>query len=357
MNETKSARYHRSRRRAGALAVAWSAVLLAAMLWWRPSLPLWGYVLLLAVLNELVALPLALYRTFSLDRRYGLSTESLSSWLTDHLKASGLATGAGLVAAELVYAMIRRSPQYWWTGATIAGVAVALLLARLAPVILLPLFYKFTPLNRPELTERLLRLSDRAGVRVLGVYEWALGAKTRRANAALVGAGGTRRILLSDTLLAEYTDDEIEVVLAHELAHHVHGDIPKALALEFVLLAAAFYTAAVALNVSWQPLGLTGPEDVRGLPVVLLAIGAVTLAATPFVYALSRRNERRADRFALSLTAQCDAFVSAMRRLGSQNLLEENPSRTTVWLFHTHPPIEERVAAARVSRNRLGIGN
>ena len=190
-------------------------------------------------------------------------------------------------------------------------------------------------------------LADRAGARVVGAYEWGLGDKTRKANAALAGLGPTRRILVSDTMLAEYSDDEIEVVLAHELAHHVHGDIWRLLAFESILVLAAAYLAARALTVLAAPLGLTGPADVAGLPAVLLGIGAVSLALAPAAHGLSRACERRADRFALELTRNPQAFVSAMRRLGAQNLAEERPSRVVRWLFHSHPPVEERVAAAR----------
>ena len=131
-------------------------------------------------------------------------------------------------------------------------------------MLLLPLFYRFSPLDRPALSARLLDLSRRAGVPVLGVFEWKLGAKTRKANAALVGSGATRRILLSDTLLADYTDEEIEVILAHELAHHAHRDILKGLAVQAVLLLLAAGAAAAALEGFWQPLGAPGPLGSRG---------------------------------------------------------------------------------------------
>jgi STE24 endopeptidase len=179
------------------------------------------------------------------------------------------------------------------------------------------------------------------------VYEWGLGEKTRRANAALVGAGATRRILLSDTLLAGYTDDEIEVVLAHEMGHHLHRDVLKGLAAESVALLACFFAAAVALRASWKPLGLTSASDVAGLPVILLTGGAVSLLTTPLLNALSRHNERRADRFALDLTARPDAFIGAMRRMAAQNLAEEHPSRAAFWFFHTHPRVDERIERAR----------
>lgn len=349
MNESKSARYHRLKRRAGFASSAALVLVLALMLWWRPALAPPAYVLALLVLCELVALPSLYFRGFVLDRRFNLSSESASTWWSDHAKAFGIRTLFVAAAVWIVYAMIRWQPEIWWLPASVLASFAAVLFARLAPVLLLPLFFSFKPLDRPELSERLVGLSRKAGVPVLGVYEWALGEKTRRANAALAGSGSTRRILVSDTLLAEYTDDEIEVILAHELAHHVHQDIPKTLALEFVLLLVSFYAGSVALRASWPALGLVAAWDIRGLPLLVLVMAAVLTLATPLVYAMSRRNERRADHFALTLTQRSDAFISAMRRLGAQNLVEESPSRAAVWLFHTHPPIEERIAGAKLS--------
>ena len=346
MNEPKSSRYHRLARRAGFVSLALTAGLLLATAWMRPELPLTLYVVVLVTLHEVITLPVVYYRSFLLEHRYELSSEPRTAWLRDHLKAFGLVLVFAVAGAHVVYRLIAWSAEWWWLAAALAGAGVTVLLARAAPVLLLPLFYRFTPLERPELSARLLELSRRAGVPVLGVFEWGLGEKTRRANAALVGSGRTRRILLSDTLLAEYSTDEIEVILAHELAHHVHRDIPKGIALEFLLLLAAGFVAAQALKVLGGPIGLHGPADPAGLPVALLGAGVVMLAATPIVHALSRLNERRADAFAIALTGQNDAFVSAMRRLGSQNLAEESPSRASVLLFHSHPPIEERIAAA-----------
>ena len=328
------------------MSLAVTAIILTAALWLRPPLPLWAGVIGTVGLITLVNLPVAYYRGVILERRYELSSESRRAWAKDQLKAAAIVLFIALIAAELVYTLIRWSPTWWWLPASLAAGGFTVLLAWLAPVVLLPLFYRFTPLDKPALRDRLLMLSEKAGVPVLGVYEWALGAKTRRANAALTGSGKTRRILLSDTLLAEYSDDEIEVILAHELAHHVHRDIAKGLVLELTLTLLALLTASVVLGGAWGWLGLDGAADPRGLPLLLLVSGGVMLAATPLMNALSRHNERRADRYALQITGRGEAFVSAMRRLGAQNLSEENPSRLSVWLFHTHPPIEERIASA-----------
>jgi Zn-dependent protease with chaperone function len=305
------------------------------------------FVLILACLNELVTLPLAFYQGFLLERRYGLSTETGRGWLADRLKAAAVGLVLSVAAAEAIYFSMRVSTRWWWLLTSGIFVAAIAAITRLAPVLLLPLFYRFTPLARESLRDRLVSLSNRAGVAVLGVYEWGLGDKTRRANAALVGTGATRRILLSDTLLAEYSEDEIEVILAHEIAHHVHHDIRNGFIAESALLMVALYAGAATLASSWPRLGLTGVSDVAGLPVLVLVGGAFTLLATPIVNALSRRNERRADRFAITLTKQPDAFISAMKRLGTQNLAEEHPSRLVLWLFHSHPPIEQRIEAAR----------
>ena len=346
MNEPKSSRYHRLHRCAGLASLLITAMVLAAGLWIRPSLPLWAYVIGLVGLVAVVNLPMTYYRGVILERRYDLSSESRSAWARDQLKGFAIGLAFALAAAEFVYALIRWNPAWWWIPAGFGAGVFTILLAWLAPVVLLPLFYTVTPLDRSALRDRLLSLSEKAGVPVLGVYEWALGAKTRRANAALTGSGKTRRILLSDTLLAEYSDDEIEVILAHELAHHVHRDIPKGLVLEVGLTLVALMAASAALDFWALALGLDGPADPRGLPLILLVGGAVMVATTPLMNSLSRHNERRADRFALDLTGRGNAFVSAMRRLAAQNLSEENPSRVSVWLFHTHPPIEERIASA-----------
>ena len=366
MNEDKATRYNRLKRRSSVLALVWHIALLVGLVLTGGSrmladsaralsgsasrtsmFTLLVYVSLLSLLNELGALPVAFYGGFLVERRYGLSNEQLGAWVKDEGKsfAIGLVLGAG--AAAVLYALIRCFPDGWWLP---AGAVFALLIigfANLAPVLFLPLFYRVRPLERESLRRRLLSLADRAGARVVGAYEWGLGDKTRKANAALAGLGPTRRILVSDTMLAEYTEEEIEVVLAHEIAHHVHGDIWKGLMLDGALVLAGFYASSRALAWAIGPLGLEGPADAAGLPLLLLAAGAISLVMLPAAHALSRAHERSADRFALELTRNPDAFVSAMRRLAAQNLAEERPSKIIEWLFYSHPPIRERIAAAQ----------
>jgi STE24 endopeptidase len=318
---------------------------------WHAAATVLVFVVLLTLLNEVAGLPLAFYGGFYLERQYELSKETLGGWLTDQAKSFAIGLALGAAAAELLYSSIRLSPERWWLTAGVAFTLVIVGLTNLAPVLLLPIFYSVKPLDRDALRARLLALAERAGARVLGAYEWGLGEKTRKANAALAGLGGTRRILVSDTMLAAFSDDEIEVVLAHEIAHHVHGDMWKAIAFESALIVGGFYLASLVLTLMAGPAGLRGVDDVAGLPLLLLAAGAVSLVMVPAAHAMSRGFERKADRFALSLTRNPGAFISAMRRLGAQNLAEENPSKIVQWLFHSHPPVRERIAAAQAFKS------
>lgn len=361
-NEDKATRYHRLRRRASILGTLIGALFLILLLVSGGAVSLRRltdgltgdhfllsaalYAVLLVVLSELISLPVGYYQGMTLERRYGLATQTPGGWWQDRLKATGVAAVLAVGATLVVWPLLRYAPRYWWLIA--AGLLTAMLvgLAQLAPVVLMPLFYRFAPLNRPALAQRLLTLARRAGADVIGVFEWQLSDRTRKANAALAGIGRTRRILVSDTLLADHSDDEIEVILAHELAHHVHRDIWSGLALEGILIAAGCFVADLALNAAGTSLGLSGKDDLGGLPLLVLAAGAVSALLLPIAHALSRAHERRADRYALEITRNPAAFVTAMKRLSAQNLAEERPSRVVEWLFHSHPSTRARIDAA-----------
>ena len=371
MNEDKATRYHRAKRQASIVSLVWGVSLLAGLLesgfsltlrsiaesvapatpsFWALPITVSAYVFLLTAINEIVGLPLGFYAGFVLERRYGLSNERFSAWVLDQVKALAIGLVLTCGAAIVLYALIAWSPAWWWLVAGLAFAAAIVGLTELTPVLLLPLFYRVKPLEKESLRARLLALAERAGARVLGAYEWGLADKTKKANAALAGIGSTRRILVSDTMLAEYSDAEIEVVLAHELGHHVHGDIWKGIVFQSTLIVGGFYLAARVLGVLAVPIGLRGPADVAGLPLLLIAAGVVSVAMLPVAHAMSRAYERSADRFALDLTRNPAAFISAMRRLGAQNLAEEDPSKIVQWLFYSHPPLRERIAAAQAFR-------
>lgn len=303
--------------------------------------------IMLVLILQIVELPFAFYQGHLLEHRYGLSKQSTRHWMADQAKGVALGLVLAVAGTSVVYVTLRQLPDHWWWISAAAFALATIGLARLAPVVLLPIFYKFKPLDRPALVDRLMVLAARARTDVVGVFEWVLSGHTRKANAALAGLGRTRRILLSDTLLADYSEDEIEVILAHELAHHVHRDLWRGIAVQTVVLIGGFFVADVMLRAAAAPLELGGMSDPAGLPLLMLAGGAWSFLAMPVANAMSRAQERAADRYALATTRNVDAFVTAMKRLSQQNLAEEYPSPIVRWLFYSHPPIRERIEAAR----------
>jgi STE24 endopeptidase len=304
------------------------------------------YVLFLSLISKALSIGLDFY-SFRLEHRFNLSNQKLGSWLRDEGKRwlLGLILATGLT--QIVYGLMRTSSEHWWIYAWLIFIGLFIFFAQIAPVALFPLFYKFVPLQNEELKARLVRLGERAGTRVRGVYEWKLSEKSKKANAALTGLGNTRRIILADTLLENYNNDEIEAVLAHELGHHVHGHILKSIAVEAVVTLAGFWAANMALHYAIYDqhmfLQLT---DFANLPLLVLVSSALSLLLMPALNAYSRLAERQADRYCWSTVPSIVPYVSAMEKLNKQNLGESHPSRLVEILFHSHPPVSKRIAAA-----------
>jgi len=307
---------------------------------------------------ELLLAPLSFYGGYMLPRRYGLSTQSLRSWLGDQAKALALGGVLGLAMLEVVYDLLATFPGTWWLWTAVFLIAITVVLANLAPVLIVPRFYKCTPLADAELARRLAALAERAGTRVRGVFTINLSSKTTAANAALMGWGNTRRIVLGDTLLAHYTPDEIETVLAHELAHHVHGDIWQLMAVQSLLLLAGLFLADRFLVWAVARFAFQGPADVAAMPLLALALALFGLLTMPLGNAYSRWRESAADDYALRATGQPAAFHSAMTRLANQNLAELTPARWVELLLYDHPPIGQRLArAARFRAEQAGAAS
>jgi len=314
------------------------------------------YVLILLAIGKILGLGLEYYG-FHLERRFHLSDQSLRSWLWDEVKTFLLTAVIGTIIAELVYWTIRFSPQNWWLIAWAVFLALFVLMAQVAPVVLFPIFYKFSPLDNEDLKSRLVKLGERAGTPIRGVYEWKLSEKTKKANAALTGLGATRRIILADTLLENYTPDEIEAVLAHELGHHVHRHILKSIGVQALVTFVGFWLASEVLQYAVDSARwFEGLSDFATLPLLILVFSALSVALMPVLNAYSRFNERQADRYCFQSVRSVEPFVTAMNKLAAQNLAERQPSKWVERLFHSHPSISNRVAAARAwntsSRNK-----
>ncbi len=310
------------------------------------SFALFLYVLMLMLISKAISTPLDYYG-FRLEHRYHLSNQRLRSWLWDDFKGLLIGLLMATIVVELVYYLLRQAPQYWWLIAWAVFLGLMVLLAQLAPVVLFPIFYKFEPLENEELKRRLIVLSERAGTRVRGVYRWHLSEKSNKANAALTGLGATRRIILADTLLDNYSDDEIEAVLAHELGHHVHRHILKSIFVQAGITLFGFWLANEVLRYAVERRGMFATlSDFANLPLLILVSTALSLLLMPALNAYSRFNERQADRYCFQSVASVEPFISSMNKLAEQNLAEKTPSRWVEWLLHSHPAITRRVSAA-----------
>jgi STE24 endopeptidase len=332
------------------LAFGWSAGLRNFLLGWtaNPWLLVIGYALVFGGVYFLIDLPLSYYEGFILPHRYGISTQTQAGWVSDQVKGGLLAGVLGGLLLEIIYAVLRLAPDTWWLWAAGILLLFSVLLANLAPVLLMPIFYKFAPLGDEyaELVQRLMRLADQAGAQVRGVYKFDMSRRTTAANAALTGLGNTRRIILGDTLLNEFTSDEIETVLAHELGHHVHKDIPMGIVLDSLFTLAGLYLANLILQLGVRVFGFQGPADIAALPIFALAIGAFGLVTMPLTNGFSRWRERRADEYALQATGKPQAFASAMTRLANQNLSDADPEPWVEFLLYSHPALGKRIAMA-----------
>ena len=297
----------------------------------------------------LLNLPLGYYSGFVLPHRFGQSNQTLKDWIIDQLK--GLAVGApfGLILLELLYLALRVTGDLWWLWAAGGLLVFNVLLINLAPILIMPLFNKYVPLDdeHKELADRLLKLAERAQTKVRGVFKFDMSKRTKSANAALTGIGNTRRIVLGDTLINEFSTDEIETVLAHELGHHVHRDIPVLVTFGILSMTLGLYLASLGLNWAIGTFGFTSPADVAALPALGLIFGIYDFFTMPLNNAISRWRENMADDYALQATGKHEAFASAFTRLANQNLGEVDPESWVVFMFYSHPPLGERIEKAR----------
>ena len=357
----RARRYHRLRFALSALELALSIGYLVALLatgasaalarWLADLTPHWWLQVALALIAlggvyRVATAPLAVVGGFRLPRRYGLLHQSFGRWLWDGAKASALGGAIGLLAVLLIYAVLRATP-WWWLWSALGLLAGSVLLTLVAPIWLAPMFYRLTPLPDGALRRRLVGLGDRLGVPVLGVWVADQSTKSRTANAAVTGLGRTRRIILFDTLATGFTDDEVEAVLAHELAHHLHGDIWRGLVVQTAITLGILWIADHLLRAGSAALELAGPADPAGLPLLGLIVTGASLLALPLANGWSRRVERQADDFALRATRDPEPFVGAMERLADLNLAERNPHPLKELFLYSHPSVGRRIARAR----------
>ena len=296
----------------------------------------------------LLDLPLSYYAGFVLPHRFKQSNLDLKGWFTDLIKGLLVSALLGGLVLEGIYFLLRSAPDTWWLWAAGFLLIFNVLLSNLAPVLIFPIFYKFIPLAEEDraLGERLLALAERAGAPVMGVFRFNMSRRTKSANAGLAGLGKTRRIILGDTLLDEFTPTEIETVLAHELGHHVNHDIPLSIAFGTGITLGGFYLTSLALDWGISAFGFESISDLAALPLFAICLAIYSLLTSPLSNGFSRWRENLADAYALRLTGSGAAYAAALRRLSDQNLADADPPVWVELLLHSHPALSKRIQRA-----------
>ena len=306
------------------------------------------FILIFGGLSAIFELPMGYYTGFLLPHRFDQSNQTLKDWIIDQLKGLAISLPIGLVVIELLYMALRVSGSLWWLWTAGGLLLFQVLIANLAPVLIMPIFNKFVPLGdeHAELAERLLKLAEKSKTKVKGVFTSDMSKRSNAANAFLTGIGNTRRIVLGDTLINEFSLDEIETVLAHELGHQVNNDIPLLIGFGTISTALGLYLASLAMSWAVSTFGYSSVADVAAFPALTLILSLYGLLTQPLDNAFSRWRETKADTYALQATGKNEALASSFTRLANQNLGEIDPEKWVVFMFYSHPPLGERIAMA-----------
>jgi len=295
----------------------------------------------------IIDFPLDLYSSFFIEHKYGLSNQSFKAWFWEDSKKRLLAFGLGFILLEMLYGIIRLSPHRWWLWCWAFWIFFSVVLGKLAPVLIVPLFYKYDEIKDESLKDLIMKLVEGTKLRISNVYSLNLSKTTKKANAAFCGIGRTKRVVLGDTLISQFNPHEIEVVVAHEVGHYSLKHIWKHITFSICTSLIAFYLAFLALANSMGVLGFSGTEDVATFPLICLIFFLFNIAIMPFQNAYSRTMEHEADQFALNRTKRREDFVTTMKKLGEINLSDPSPHPFIEFIFYSHPSLKKRIDWAR----------
>ena len=304
-----------------------------------------AYAFLLMLAEFVLTFPIRWYSGFFLEHRYRVSNQTFLRWVGEGIKAALVSIPLGVPLLLFLFYALRTFGEFWWLPVGIALSGFSVLLGRIAPVLIYPLFYKFKPLEDTPLRERIIGLAGRLEVRVRGVFVFNMSKNTKKANAAVTGIGKSKRVLLGDTLLANLTDDEVEAVFAHELGHYTMNHIWKLMLIGTAQTFVGLYLVSLAYGGSLAWIGFSRPDAVAALPLLGLWLALYSLATGPLGNALSRRFERSADKFAWKVTQGTDALARALQKLARINIVDVRPHPIVEFLFASHPSIQRRIQA------------
>jgi STE24 endopeptidase len=295
----------------------------------------------------ILTFPLNVYRDYVLPKRYGLSIQNLIGWLKDYIKIPliMLLLGSGIIA--LLYWFLDGWTDIWWLLALGLLMIISLALSVLAPIIIIPLFYTMRPLEDESLKKRFVTLAAKADAAISGIYLMDFSSRSTGANAVMMGAGSTRRIALSDTLLKDYSTEEIDVIIAHELGHYKNHDTWRIFIIQGLLMALILWLTDVITRAMLGNFDLVSISEVAAMPLLAVVFAVIGSLMTPITNLFVRRREKAADDYALKLTDNPEGFISMMSKITDQNLDEARPNKFIEALLYDHPSWQNRVVGAK----------
>lgn len=304
------------------------------------------FIFIIGIIFSVIGFPLAFYGSYILEHRFGLSNQSLAKWFLERAKSSLVGALIGIPVAIIFYFLLKSAGQLWWFYFSLFVFFVSVFLAKIAPVVILPIFYKFKELDNTDLKNRLENILKDVNIDIKGIFSFNMSKDTKKANAGFTGLGRSKRIILSDTLLENFNEDEIAVVFAHEAGHYRHRHILKNIFLSTIIIFATFFICGSFYGLTIESMGFVKIYELAALPVLVLYLSIFSLIMMPLTNFISRKYEFEADNYALEVTGDMESFVSTMEKLADQNLADREPHPVVEFIFYSHPSIKRRIAAA-----------
>lgn len=305
------------------------------------------FITVVGIIYSILDFPFDFYGGYVVEHRFDLSNQTVPAWLLERIKGAAVGIVVGVPVAMVFYLFLKMTGWLWWLWFSTFMFFISVFLARIAPVAIFPLFYKFKELDSEEIRERIAGLLDGKGITIRGIYSFNLSKDTKKANAGFTGIGRSKRIILSDTLIERFTPDEIAVIFAHEMGHYEKRHIIKSIVLGTISIFLSFFLCGELYRLTLGHLGYTAVHDIAAIPILFFYLTLFSLVTMPLSNALSRRYEREADRYALDATRDKESFISSMDKLADLNLADRDPNPVTEFMFYSHPSIKKRIALAR----------
>lgn len=298
------------------------------------------------IIQSAITFPLSFYSDYTLEHKYGLSNQTIPGYFKEKIKGMLIGLLLGIPLLLIFFFIIKNYSESWWLILGAVMFFFSVIIGRLAPTLIMPLFYKFKPLENEEIKQKILSLCEKTGVRIRGIFEFDMSKNTKKANAAFTGIGKSKRIILGDTLLKNFSPEEIETVFAHEMGHYKKRHIMKLMTVSVFMTFAGLYLTSLAYSNSLNTFGFNSVSEIAALPLLFIYLSLFGLITSPISNILSRKFEWEADTFAIETTRDKGAFISAMEKLADQNLADKTPNKIIEFLFHSHPSIDKRIKFA-----------